>query len=92
MINNDEAAQRGYSTTGRPRRLTDSQVAEIVQWHRSKITNAEMAARYGIARGTLENIIRTNGQHYKQASPENRTEALHQQRARRAERCDRDWF
>jgi transposase len=92
MTDKSEAAERSYSTTGRPRRLTDSQIAEIVQWYRSRLTNAEMAARYGIARGTLENIIRTNGAHYKQASPENRSAALHRQRARRAERCDRDWI
>ena len=92
MTNKNETAERSYSTTGRPRRLTDSQIAEIMQWYRSRLTNAEMAARYGIARGTLENIIRTSGQHYKQASPENRTTALHAQRARRAEHCDRDWI
>lgn len=92
MKHDTESPERGYSTTGRPRRLTDSQIAEILEWYHSRLTNGQMAARYGIARGTLENIIRTNGEHYKQASPEHRTAVLHQQRARRAERCDRDWI
>ena len=84
MNNNSESTGRAYSTTGRPRRLTDSQIAEILQWYQSRRTNRQMAERYGIARGTLENIIRTNGQHYKQASPEFRHTALDVQRTRRA--------
>lgn len=73
MNNTTDSAARAYSTTGRPRRLTDSQIAEILEWHQSRITNSEMAERYGIARGTLENIIRTSGRHYKQASPSSGT-------------------
>ena len=92
MNNDTESPERGYSTTGRPRRLTDSQIAEILNWYHSRLTNGEMAARYGIARGTLENIIRTNGAHYKQASPEHRTAVLRRQRARRAQLCDRHWL
>ena len=75
---------RTYSTTGRPRRLTDGQIAEILTWYRSRLTNSEMAERYGIARGTLETIIRTSGAHYKQASPEFRKDSLRMQRTRRA--------
>ena len=84
MDNKTETAKRSYSTTGRPRRLTDSQIAEIVEWHGSRRTNRQMAERFGIARGTLENIIRTHGRHYKQASPELRKASLDAHRTRRA--------
>ena len=84
MNNNMESAARSYSTTGRPRRLTDSQIAEILEWYEARLTNRQMAERYGIARGTLENIIRTHGQHYKQASPELRNASLDAHRIRRA--------
>ena len=51
-----------------------------------------MAARYGIARGTLEAIVRTGGLHYKQVSPEFRPRALIQQRTRRRELFARNWL
>ena len=84
MDNPADSSARAYSTTGRPRRLTDAQIAEILEWYQTRLTNTQMAERYGIARGTLENIIRTNGQHYKQASPELRNAARDVQRSRRA--------
>jgi transposase len=90
MDDHTESTGRAYSTTGRPRRLTDTQIAEILDWYQSRLTNSEMAERYGIARGTLENIIRTNGQHYKQASPEFRDAALDVQRTRRARLFEQD--
>jgi transposase len=92
MKNNTDSAERSYSTTGRPRRLTDSQIAELLEWHESRRTNRQMAARYGIARGTLENIIRTHGQHYKQASPELRNASLDAHRTRRAKLYAKDWL
>jgi transposase len=84
MNKNTESADRSYSTTGRPRRLTNSQIAEILDWYQARLTNRQMAERYGIARGTLENIIRTHGEHYKQASPELRNASLDAHRLRRA--------
>ena len=92
MKNETSSASRSYSTTGRPRKLTNTQVADILAWHRAKLTNGQMAARYGIARGTLEAIVRTGGKHYKQASPEHRREALRLQRTRRAELIARNWL
>lgn len=56
-----------HSTLGRPRSLTEAEVLEILEWHSLKRTNAQMAARYGIARGTLEAIVRTEGKGYKKA-------------------------
>ncbi len=85
-----ESTERSYSTTGRPRRLTDFQIAEILAWYRSRLTNREVAQRYGIARGTLENIIRTHGTHYKQAPPERRIASLEAQRTRRAKLIAQD--
>ncbi len=58
-----------FSTTGRPRRLTDAQIAEIAAWHKTKLTNAQMAAKYGIGHTTLERVLRTLGKDYKQAPP-----------------------
>ncbi len=84
MKNRLDSTERCYSTTGRPRRLTDRQIAEILAWYQSRLTNRQMAERYGIARGTLENIIRTHGTHYKQAPPERRNASLEAQRNRRA--------
>jgi transposase len=84
MNKNTESADRSYSTTGRPRRLTNSQIDEILDWYQARLTNRQMAERYGIARGTLENIIRTHGEHYKQASPELRNASLDAHRIRRA--------
>lgn len=90
MNENTKDPDRSYSTTGRPRRLTDSQIAELVEWHESRRTNRQMAERYGIARGTLENIIRTHGEHYKQASPEQRQDSLEANRTRRARLLAKD--
>ncbi len=84
MTSRLESTEQCYSTTGRPRRLTDLQIAEILAWYHSRLTNRQMAKRYGIARGTLENIIRTHGTHYKQAPPERRNASLEAQRNRRA--------
>jgi transposase len=85
-----ESTERSYSTTGRPRRLTDLQIAEILAWYQSRLTNREVAQRYGIARGTLENIVRTHGTHYKQAPPERRVESLEARRIHRAKLIEQD--
>ncbi len=92
MSDEPEQTIRTYSTTGRPRRLTDAQIAEILNWYYSRISNKQMAERYGIARGTLENIIRTGGEHYKQASPELRDASLTDRRKRRARLIAKDWL
>ena len=92
MKNETSAVERHYSTTGRPRKITDAQIVEILAWHRSKMNNIQMAARFGISSNTLENIVRTGGTHYKQASPEFRPRALIQQRTRRRELFDGHWL
>jgi transposase len=90
MNDETDTADRSYSTTGRPRRLTDAQIAEILEWYDARCTNREMAKRYGIARGTLETIIRSHGEHYKQASPELREASLKAHRTRRAKLFEKD--
>ncbi len=57
-----------FSTTGRPRILTESQIEEIRAWHRSKRTNRQKAAEYGVGIKTLERILNSMGG-YKQAAP-----------------------
>jgi transposase len=69
------------STTGRPRRTTDSQVEIILKWHaeyrawragRPAIPTVRALARHlGLSRGTITDVIRRHGG-YKQASPERR--------------------
>ena len=68
------------STVGRPRALTDAQVAEILAWHASRKTIAEVARDYGVTTTTIGNLLRLRGQ-YKQASRE-RLPALRAERAR----------
>ena len=84
--------ERPYSTTRRPRKLTDAQIAEILDWHRTRMNGIQIAARYGISTNTLKTIVRTSGAHYKQASPEKRRMALRHARTRHAELFAQHWL
>jgi hypothetical protein len=64
------------STVGRPRRLSDADIAEILAWHAQRRTVAQVAAHYGISTALLHDIIRSGGRHYKQPSPEQRASDL----------------
>jgi transposase-like protein len=70
------------STVGRPRALTDTQIAEILRWHASRQTVADVARHYGVSSNTIAAVIRRGGV-YKQASPEQRQTALAAYRRRR---------
>ena len=69
------------STIGRPRRLTDEQVAVILTWHeqilalqalRASIkTQREVARELGVAPSTVAHVVACRGQ-FKQASPSER--------------------
>ena len=69
------------STIGRPRRLTDEQVAEILAWHQKVVawramgaelkSRRELAHEFGVAVSTITNVIVQRGR-YKQPSPETR--------------------
>jgi len=66
------------STIGRPRRLTDEQVARILAWHQQILalkslraslkTQRELAAEMGVAPATVARVIACRG-HYKKRSP-----------------------
>jgi hypothetical protein len=64
------------STTGRPRKITDAMIADILRWNATRkirpLTAAQKAAELGIARATLNVLLKSHGQHYKQPSPEHR--------------------
>jgi IS30 family transposase len=62
------------STVGRPRSLTDAQVATILDWHRNRKTVADFARELGVSKGAVAAAIRCGGI-YKQASPERRSAA-----------------
>jgi transposase len=78
------------STIGRPRKLSEAQVATIMRWHaewlavktqQTKVQALRQLARsLGVSAATIYNAIQRKGQ-YKQPSPEFRAEAI---RARHA--------
>jgi hypothetical protein len=57
------------STVGRPRRLTDADIAAILHWDATRRTAVQVAAQFGISTSLLRLLIRTGGTHYKQACP-----------------------
>jgi len=69
------------STMGRPRRLTDAQVAMILAWHeeiadlkvlRARIkTQRQLARELGVSASTIAHVIACRGE-FKQVAPENR--------------------
>lgn len=63
------------STIGRPRALTDSEVMEILAWHHTRRTVADVAREYRVSVSTIHAIIRRKGR-YKLPSPEERYRLL----------------
>ena len=63
------------STIGRPRALTDAQVADVLAWHRNHKTLVQVAREHGVCTETIRNLIKRGGV-YKQVSPELRARAL----------------
>lgn len=69
------------STVGRPRKVTDAQIATILTWHDAILawraqrqmlkTLAELARELGLSRGTISSVIKHRGE-FKQPSPEHR--------------------
>jgi hypothetical protein len=53
-----------YSTLGRPRSLTDAQVAEILAWRNQRMTLAQKAHSLGIPLTTLQYILTSRGANY----------------------------
>jgi len=48
-------------TIGRPRALTNAQVAEIWDWHRTHRTLAQIARQYGVSVGTIRQVVLRQG-------------------------------
>jgi hypothetical protein len=62
------------------RKLTEKQVAAILEWHRNRRTRAELAEELGVAKHLIGSAIRRRGI-YKCPSPENRERNLRERRA-----------
>jgi hypothetical protein len=62
------------------RKLTEKQIAAILEWHRNRKTRGELAEELGVAKHLIGSAIWRRGI-YKCPSPENRQKNL---RARRA--------
>ena len=83
----------GKSTIGRPRVLTDRQVATVLAeyerflaWkalRRTVKSQREMARELGVSQGTVSRAVRSRGD-YKQADPEKRAAELKRRRRRLA--------
>lgn len=69
------------STVGRPRKVTDAQVAAVLGWHASRKTLKQLARELELSCTTVQWIIQYKGQ-YKQPSPELRAAAFSQRRRR----------
>jgi transposase-like protein len=67
------------STRGRPRALTDAQVAEVLAWYKSRKTLVQVAREHGVSTETIRNLIRCGGV-YKQPSPELRAAVVQARR------------
>lgn len=64
-----------YSLHGRPRQVSDADIAEILRWHAMHETKRALARRLGLSTSTVSAVIRTQGRHYKSPSPERRAAA-----------------
>ncbi|MBV6417185.1 MAG: hypothetical protein CMLOHMNK_01824 [Steroidobacteraceae bacterium] len=63
------------STIGRPRVLTDEQVAEILAWYRSRRTLTQVARQYGVSVSTIRDVVARAGS-YKQRDLKRSSEVL----------------
>ena len=61
------------------RKLTEKQIAVILEWYRNRKTRAELAAELGVAKHLIGSAIRRRG-HYKAPSPESRLQNLRERR------------
>jgi transcriptional regulator with XRE-family HTH domain len=59
-----------YSTFGRPRRITDNDIVEILAWADRQETRRQLAVRIGVSVETVSKVIRSRSMHYKSESPE----------------------
>jgi hypothetical protein len=69
------ARDRAVRIVGRPRKVTVADIAEILAWHASRETCAEVAKRLGLSQATIRRVVRTRGGHYKKPPPDGDEEA-----------------
>lgn len=79
------------STVGRPRTVTDAQVAAILTWHGARKSLRQFAQELGLPKTTVEYVISRGGQ-YKQPSPELRRAVVDARRARRRALAAGGWL
>jgi hypothetical protein len=79
------------SIFGRPRRVTDAQVAAIMDWYYSRKTLRQLAAELGISWKLAYHVVARRGQ-YKQSPPEGRQAALSARRSRMKSLRERGWL
>lgn len=72
-------SSREWAMSGR-RKLTEKQIAAILEWNRNRKTRAELAAELGVAKHLVGSAIYRRGI-YKCPSPENRERNLRERRA-----------
>jgi hypothetical protein len=75
-----------WSHVGRPRRVTDAVIAEILDWHRHHETCVQLARRLGVSTSTVRNVVRSGGEHYKTPSPERRAHVVAERTSRHCKR------
>lgn len=76
------------SFMGKPRTVTDEQVAAILEWKRNQKSLKQLAAELGLKPSTVKYVIAVNGQ-FKQPSPEKREQELEAHRLLKKARTKR---
>ena len=79
------------SIFGRPRLVTDKQVAAIMDWYNSRKTLRQVATEIGISWELACSVIARRGE-YKQPSPEDRETNLRSRRKRIRSLRARGWL
>ena len=59
-----------HKNFGRYRRVSDSDIARILEWQDQRITRRQLAAQLGVSDSTIGAILKSRGTHYKTDSPE----------------------
>ena len=64
-----DSRSRAMRVVGRPRKVTDADIAEILAWHAARETCTQLARRLGLSQATIRRVVRTRGRHYKKEPP-----------------------
>ena len=77
--------------SGGKRKLTDAQVARILEWYRNRKTRAQLARELGVGTHLIGHAITRRGQ-YKSPSPESRDRNRRERRAVIEDLRERGWL